>query len=147
MSNFKQAIKWVKEGKEIRRKSWEGKSTKGYKPYYSEWRYSIEEIEADDWEIYCQEHEWVSAMIWTGKDYCKYKCKNCGIKKPEEETKENQILKLIVSQNEALKHVSQQVLNLYIDSGRPFINLFGIDVYVTSEEIKGGILFKQSVHN
>ena len=52
MSDFNQAIKWIKEGKEIRRKSWEGKSTKGYKPHYKEYKYSLEDFEAEDWEIY-----------------------------------------------------------------------------------------------
>lgn len=89
MADFNQAIKWVREGKEIRRKSWEGKSLKGYKPNYSEWRYSMEDFEATDWEIYCDEHEWEMRYIKNDKlgvDGIFY-CKNCRMKKPEEELK------------------------------------------------------------
>ena len=54
MADFKQAIKWAREGKgkEVRRKSWEGKSIKGYKPDIKEYIFSLEDFEATDWEIY-----------------------------------------------------------------------------------------------
>lgn len=88
MADFKQVIKWLKEGKEVRRKSWEGKSTKGYKPHYSDWKYSIEEIEATDWEIYCENHVWLcnpksNQCFIDGCEHEKH-CSNCGVKKPEE---------------------------------------------------------------
>ena len=88
MADFKQAIKWAREGKgkEVRRKSWEGKSIKGYKPDIKEYSFSLEDFEATDWEIYCKEHDWGTA----GQEYTKEEgtfyyltCKNCGFKKKE----------------------------------------------------------------
>ncbi len=121
MSDFSQAIKWLKEGKKVRRKYWQNE-----KLFLSEEETSIKEIsgnesnssgfimntlenfEATDWEIYCEEHEWFtgyechkcgntnlnekdigkqcSCGAWSYKslDYKKNICKNCGIKKPEE---------------------------------------------------------------
>ena len=43
-------------------------------------------IEATDWEIYCEEHEWLSSGEYKpfGESEIKTHCENCGIKKPEE---------------------------------------------------------------
>jgi len=77
--NFQWAIEQLKAGKEVRRKSWEGKSTKGFKPdYRHEWKYSIEQIEATDWEIYCKEHDWELKQSGDVRIRNQRRCKNCG---------------------------------------------------------------------
>ncbi|KKM73846.1 hypothetical protein LCGC14_1406320 [marine sediment metagenome] len=66
MSNFKQAIKWLEEGKEIRRKIWEdpkyktglmkGATVNGnVEPHFMH-LYCLNDFLADDWEI-CKEEK------------------------------------------------------------------------------------------
>ncbi|MCP6727488.1 MAG: hypothetical protein KJI69_05770 [Patescibacteria group bacterium] len=83
MADFNQAIQWLKEGKEVRRESWKGKFTKGYKPNYKDYRYSLEDFEATDWEIYCEEHKWVSYDDIRPTYLVRDHCKNCGVEKSE----------------------------------------------------------------
>lgn len=57
MTNFKQAIYWMKQGKQVRRKSWRTKDTylylKGYIRCNKGTAYFFpEHFLADDWEIY-----------------------------------------------------------------------------------------------
>ena len=56
------------------------------------------------------------------------------------------INKLIISKKEAEKYFFKNLINLFIDSGKPITNFFGIDVLVTNEDIgKDGIAFKYPV--
>ncbi len=72
MSDFKQAIKWLKEGKNVRRKSWENidfyieSSNDFFMQVLHEGRVaglSIMDFEATDWEVYEEEY---------------YECAKCG---------------------------------------------------------------------
>jgi len=54
--------------------------------------------------------------------------------------------KLIISKEEAKKCFSDDLISLFIDTGKPITNFFGIDVCVTNEDIgKDGIAFKYPV--
>lgn len=62
MSNFKQAIQWMKEGKKVRRKSWPGKYCNLAHEYGEILRetgkgyvLNFNEVDAIDWEIYEEE--------------------------------------------------------------------------------------------
>ncbi len=93
MSDFKWAIQKLKEGKKVRRTCWLGDSylrlgknqticwKDGTIPHIH-----LNQIEATDWEIYCEEHEW-KILHYTANGKMK-KCKNCGkikeFKKPKE---------------------------------------------------------------
>ncbi len=71
MSDFQQAIKWLKEGKKVRRKSWENKDYHyvriGDLIYIMSGERSLTDnlinMEGDDWEIHEEEY---------------YECDNCG---------------------------------------------------------------------
>lgn len=107
MANFNQAIKWMKEGKKVRKKSIFNKSffihlgiKDSYRPSWDKqiwgpggepYDFDITDFEADDWEIYCKEHEWENlehTFPLPGEKEFKITegnyCKNCGIEKPEE---------------------------------------------------------------
>lgn len=67
MSDFKQAIKWMKEGKKVRLKNWGNKNLYGYsrnnwihfmdggRDFDAHFLNEISTLEADDWEIYEEE--------------------------------------------------------------------------------------------
>lgn len=63
MADFMQAIKWLKEGKKIRRKDWEPNYflLKGGVIYWDDGQEAIMDLErynANDWEIVEEEAEW-----------------------------------------------------------------------------------------
>ena len=76
------------------------------------------------------------------------KCPKCGygcydgkdVAKEEASFKEFD-KKLIISKEQAIKHFSEELIGLFIDTAKPITNFFGIDVCVTSEKIKEGLLF------
>ena len=88
MSDFNQAIVWLKEGKKVRRNYWSNKNYNVFmfgKYIYSKhdkespkehFPFTLEDIEAEDWEIYCEEHKFFDKNI----NYNEY-CGNCGIEK------------------------------------------------------------------
>ena len=96
MSDFKQAIEWMKEGKRVRRKAW----TKNLHVYYTRMFFEFSNgdpdstfgmmvnFEATDWEIYCKEHEWIQTGKIPRSNFDKLDiniiCENCGIEKPKE---------------------------------------------------------------
>lgn len=101
MANFNQAIQWMKEGKKVRRRRVQQlKCYIWYIPNIDkgnrmlttlekpETLLILDDFEATDWEIYCEEHEWVSydevRQAYLAKDHCK----NCGIEKPKENSAE-----------------------------------------------------------
>lgn len=121
MSNFNQAVEWLTERYKVCRIDW-NKGVyivlSGEIEYYgpngrdSEFdSFLREDIEATDWEIYCEEHEWFTGFVcdkcgnpelsagdmgsvcncdnWLYHHKCikDNVCKNCGIKKPETELK------------------------------------------------------------
>lgn len=68
MADFNQAIQWLKEGKKVRRKYWGNKELRGYMVdrnhiYFqdkqgavsAEFLNVIDNLEATDWEVYCEE--------------------------------------------------------------------------------------------
>jgi hypothetical protein len=78
MTDFKQAVEWMKEGKKVRRSFWSDKTwfirskdnnildNNGLQRHYN-----IESIEATDWEIYQEEDNW-SPIIY----HIKYESKH-----------------------------------------------------------------------
>ena len=120
MSDFRQAIKWLGEGKKVQRDCWmetnpyfivekfDGNNKYGDNlKYYSNGTHgknvslthgknvslTLGMIEATDWEIYCEEHDWVNEHNLNCKPMerrcgilgCNSKiCSNCGIEKPKE---------------------------------------------------------------
>ena len=101
MSDFNQAIKWLEEGKKIRRSGWFSdiflkEDTAGN--IYDESSdlrhyFTRNDFEAKNWETYCEGHDWVccdsmeKGWVCEAGKLCKSKfCKNCGIKKPKEIT-------------------------------------------------------------
>ncbi|KKL76480.1 hypothetical protein LCGC14_2044490, partial [marine sediment metagenome] len=65
MANFNQAIKWMKEGKKVRRPDFfKGDYSYVYEGVVMDNKdnlaLTIEQLEATDWEIYCEEHEWIN---------------------------------------------------------------------------------------
>ena len=116
MVDFKQAIGWLKEGKKVRRKMWsenlyvvdDGYGIVKYQKEGDMMTTGLGAFEATDWEIYCEEHEWIiyedvvsleeniaefydknPQFGWRGcphpESYTRDKfCRNCGIRKPEE---------------------------------------------------------------
>ena len=96
MSDFKQAIEWLKEGKKVRRDKfyyWILKNN-GFVCFdlsdieYSEVGLTLEDIEATDWEIYCEEHDWAGIEKVGKPELAYYICNNCGEQKGED-TKES----------------------------------------------------------
>ena len=104
MSDFKKAVKWLKEGKKVRRSTW-GKKYYYYMKYSSVREHSDgteinawfgkTHFEATDWEIYCEEHEWIfehaegdscghNKMVCEKLRCFMGRCKNCGMEKPKE---------------------------------------------------------------
>lgn len=117
MADFQQAIKWLKEGKKVRRKSFGDIERYCYismaniekiaDSHYSIFDLNFEDFLANDWEIYCEEHEFRTGYFcqkcdhkmnedhmgkrcpnceewtYTHKCYQENVCKNCGIKKHE----------------------------------------------------------------
>ncbi len=128
MTDFNQAIKWLKEGKKVRRPSWN---------INSYWKLSVDDkigwvdgttahvhlnqINAKDWEIYCEKHDWeehgCNAHI---KEY--YICRNC-----EKEKK--------IYEDEYLKTLKDLGGNLRIEE-------YGITIkdMITKEGVKGEII-------
>ncbi len=102
MADFNQAIKWLREGKKVRRSTY-GELIYGYLDgetlcfnNSNKHEFYIVDFEVTDWEIYCEEHEWIfeHEQGCGLNDYaCKElkcnmgKCKNCGIENPEEKLK------------------------------------------------------------
>ena len=94
MSDFKQAIEWMKEGKKVIKKSHNmildssGTSMDEVKGPMGK-SLDYDDFLATDWEIYCEEHDWmigkfnsVGEIYHTNfADSVEY-CKNCGIEKP-----------------------------------------------------------------
>ena len=163
MADFKQAIKWMKEGKKIRRPNY-------YEDDYSylhngnvmmdnkeNLAITLEQFEATDWEIYCEEHEWINyediinknpaifykenpQFGWRGCPHpSSYKedkfCRSCGVMKTEE-------IKLevgdIVKSNETCKE-------RFIGKIGKIIEIKGEDVTVLFKDTKwvDGVLFEK----
>lgn len=108
MSDFKQAIEWMKEGKKVRRSYWGNKELYGFiQPENSFIHFKDKEslcsscflndtlnLEADDWEIYCEEHDWdddYTENNMNGVDH-RSVCRNCGIEKPKESLSDSIII-------------------------------------------------------
>ena len=109
MTNFNQAIKWMKEGKKVKRKGvqqiecyiWHIPNIdKGNRMLATIKQPNtlliLDDFEATDWEIYCEEHEWIFGhrLGCGGNTYAcrklgcnKGRCKHCGIEKSETELK------------------------------------------------------------
>ena len=111
MADFNQAIKWLKEGKKVKRKNWDNISVLSYDGSTIEHGSLLDcmpNLEATNWEIYCEEHEWINyediiprdknvaefyeenpQFGWRGCPHLSsYKndkfCRECGIKKPKQ---------------------------------------------------------------
>lgn len=96
MSDFNQAVKWLREGKKVRRKEfpkgawWDHEygslfcNVSAYNPKTI--TASIGNFIATDWEIYCEKHSWI-CQCESGKD-CDIICRNCDIEKPKENSAE-----------------------------------------------------------
>ena len=161
MSNFKQAIEWLKEGKKVRRKKWksniicgisdsvwDGKEHKRGIYFYDKdkmhttlnLKFSLKDFEADDWEIYCEEHEWIPYQDiinenvaifykenpqfgWRGCPHpISYKndmfCRNCGIRneKPKEKKESLSSTRILVDKHFAHyveKDVKEKIQNAH----------------------------------
>jgi len=58
------------------------------------------------------------------------------------------INKLIISMEEARKHFSRGLISLFLDTSKPITKFFGIEIFVTSEDLKNvGIAFESPVKN
>ncbi len=92
MADFQQAVKWMKEGKKVRTPSY----NQGDYSYINEdgvmldnlgnSGLNLELLEATNWVIYCEEHDWgIAGQEYTEKEGTSYYliCKNCGFKKKE----------------------------------------------------------------
>ena len=98
MADFKQAIEWLKEGKKVKRKVWVKDLHIIYDDNGPEVINGVElasfghmdNYEAIDWEIYCEEHDWEISLCRGLADSIK-RCKNCEterlipFEKPKEE--------------------------------------------------------------
>ena len=94
MADFNQAIKWLREGKKVRRSGWVKGSVlhneRGRILFGSEnttLLSCLPNLEATDWEIYCEEHNFSCYHIRNRLECdstCTETCSNCGIEKPEE---------------------------------------------------------------
>ena len=88
MADFKQAIKWMKEGRKVKSERYfEGDyfyikndiimfSSEGIDEDEKQ-GFELDDFEATDWEIYCEEHDWENLP------YCepmsgRRRCKDCG---------------------------------------------------------------------
>ena len=85
MSDFQQCIKWLKEGKKVRRPGFlsdasifpiNGSFYLGSNNEQRLFNFGIFDFEATDWEIYCEKHIF--------GDNIPSACSNCGVKKIEE---------------------------------------------------------------
>ena len=108
MSYCKQAIKWMKEGKKVGRKGlflnkqyvWQIVNAEGGNKELTtlenpKTQLILSDFEATDWEIYCEEHEWIfehaegdscghNKMVCEKLRCFMGRCKNCGMEKPKE---------------------------------------------------------------
>ena len=97
MGTFRQAVEWMKEGKKVKQKwyalgdyNYQGDNGQSFywdsKEGRGSWaEFLLKDFEAVDWEIYCEEHDWVEEE-WNGNYAIPSYCKNCGIEKPEEKS-------------------------------------------------------------
>ncbi len=98
MADFKQAIEWLKEGKKIRRKNelWYiqcnnqlvlfSVETNGLIAHQGMF---IGDLEATDWEIYCEEHDWGTITPFGKSKPTLRACRNCGEQEDIEYPKES----------------------------------------------------------
>ena len=110
MGTFRQAVEWLKEGKKVRRKDMTNskffifldefrnipyRTTYGGEETGKRFGFNMEHFGATDWEIYCEEHDWItehkigcrSGFRQCGLMRCNIEiCENCGIEKPKEIT-------------------------------------------------------------
>lgn len=119
MSDFNQAIKWLEEGKKVRRPSWEEKSywifgidkviswTDGRNAHIH-----LNQIEATDWELYEEKKEEIigNPIYWASKERDKYWKKK--IQKAQRRLKEDKVDitdVLGVQYNSKLKEINKRI--------------------------------------